>query len=645
MDIPALLLIAGILVGLTLPGYALLRGLRLPPVVALGAAPAILAGVLTPLTVLLRGAPATGDGWMMTAWAVAGAVTIIGGILWWWAPARTSPDSRVLSWTVIAVVVLACAITADQMADGIGGLDVPLQRRDSVSHYNAIAGIFNEWGTVHPLETRGWMIGARGDVSYYPSTFHAIAAAIPVAYGVIAGNALAAVCVLIWIIGLTCLARVALPGYPGAWVATPLITLVTFSFPFIPFFRQGQWPYGMALALAPGVLALVLYSLRNRSLMGWLATGAGLVGIVGVHPSGVVVIGVMLGAVAFLEVTERAVFRSKQREWVPLPAAILILIVAVGVFVAASLSPSVIAMGSFPRPQTPSPELIVAMATFGHVSVTEAFPIAPAYGMLVLVILGLVLLFVYRPARPFAVSWLVFFAVLLLTPMTGLLADVSGAVWYGDPERILGVLTLFTTMAAALAVGWIGEQIAPHLNADRDVTRLGISTLVVVLAMSMTWMDRVNTRSNVLIRGNYHPSDTSPYFVGAPAWTEDDERFWSVAAAIVGNEGVMTDSASGGVLLPAMANIRAVPAVTTMESMLDHGVEAAWNLREMRPIEPDSAACVFFAENDIRWVYVDFADNTRFDGSHYRSDRLEPHGELALDDGTRQLWRIDACRN
>lgn len=651
MDAPASLLVAGTLVGLLLPGYLLLRGLRIPPIVALGAAPAMLAGALTPLTIRLTGSLATGDGWAVTAWAVAGVMALVGLILWALSPRLAAAErepSRLLMGVALGALVLSCLITTYQVLDGMGGLDVPLQRRDSVSHYNAIAGIFNEWGTVHPLETRGWMVGATGSVSFYPSTFHALAAAIPVSQAVVAGNVLAIVTTLVWIIGLTSLARVLFPGHPGAWIAAPLLTLATLSFPFIPMFRQGQWPFGLALALTPGLLALLVHSVRSRSIPGGLAFLLGLAGVISAHPSGVAVFAAAVFAAALVELIERAASarsgRVRRRPVMPLIVALIIVVGAVAASVIASRVPSVISMGSYSRPQTPALDLTGAMVSFGHLNVNEPFPIIPALGLMVLLIVGSAVA-VRHPSRAFFLAGLVFFVFLLLTPLEATIADVTGAVWYGDPERILAVLSMFTSLAAALGAGWLAERIVPRVSGDREVVRGGVSLLIVALALSITWLDRHHARADVIVRGNYQASFTSPYFVGGPAWNEGDSEFWEMAAGMVGDEAVMTDSASGGVLLPAMVNVRAVPAVTTFSSMPPHGQEAAWMLRDPDPLPADSAACVFLHENDIRWIYLQHARDTRFAASHFRSTLVSPHGELVKKDGPRELWRIDDCWN
>lgn len=647
MDVSAWLLIAGTLLGFALPGYLLLRGLRVPPIVALGAAPTILAGVLTPLTIRLPRGLSTGDGWAMTVWVVGGALAILGLLLWWRSPALAEDKregSRLLMGIALGAMVVASIVTVYQVLGGMGSLDVPLQRRDSVSHYNAIAGITNEWGTVHPLETRGWMIGATGSVSFYPSLFHALAATIPVSQAVTAGNVVAIVCAVVWIVGLTSLARVLLPAFPGAWIAAPLFTLLTLSFPLIPLFRHGQWPFALSLALTPGLLALLIYSARTRSISGWLAVLVGVAGVVGAHPSGISVFAVFIAAWALVEIVERVVSRHTEREpRMPLLLAIAIALGAVAAYVIAARIPSVISMGSYSRPQTPALELSEAMVEFSHFNVNEPFPIAPAYGLVPLLILGSVILFMYRPSRVFAATGAIFFVFLLLTPMAGTVAAVTGAFWYGDPERILGALTLFTVIAAALGTGWLAEKLIRFVRAEEGAARAGVSLLIIALAMSINWMERSHVRSDVLVAGNYQPSFWSPYFVGGPAWTYRDADFWDEAAPIVGDDGVMTDSASGGVLLPAMENVRAVPAVTSFASMPAHGEEAGWGLRSPDPLDPDSAACVFMHENDIRWVYLERSKNTRFADSHYRSHLIEPHGVLELKHGPRELWRIDDC--
>lgn len=645
-----MLLVLATLAGLSLPGYLILRGLRIPPVVALSAAPAILAGVLAALSVILPGSLTTGRDWATTAWIAAGVLSAVGVLLWLLSP-RLAPDrrepSRLFIGIALGAAALACIITAHQVLEGMGALDVPLQRRDSVFHYNAIAGIFNGWGSANPLELQGWMLGSAGTSSFYPSTFHAVAATIPVAHGVVAGNLLAVVCCLVWVIGLTGLARVAFPSFPGAWAAAPLLSLVAISFPLIPMFRQGQWPFGLSLALTPGLLALLMYSARTRSIPGLLAFCVGLAGSVGAHPSGIAVFALVTLGAAMLEIGERALAAVRREDRaearMALPLAIVLAFGAAGAYVVLDRSETILRMGTFARPQTPAPELVQSLLTFSHVSVNEPFGIAPAIGMIPLLIAGTALMVIYRPSRPLFVAASMLLVTLLLTPTNLRVAHVTGALWYGDPERILGVLTLFTLLAAALGVGWLAEKIAPRVRGDRDTVRMGVSLLIVALALSITWIDRSQVRSGIIAAGNYHPSETSPHFVGGPAWTADDSRFWESAAELVGTDGVMTDSASGGVLLPAMVNVRAVPAITTLDSMPGPGREAAWGLRDPQPL--GETACLFLEDNTIRWVYLEKATNTRFAGSHFRSDLMAPHGELVVKDGPRELWRIDDCRN
>lgn len=649
MELASWTLVALSLLILVGPGYVVARGLRLPPAVAIGAAPLVAVGVVTALSLVLPANLGSGQPWSVTLFVTLLVLTI-GGAFFWWKHRETveREHSWVLTVAVIGSTMIALLITGWQIRNGMGDLSVPLQRRDALFHYNAIAGILNGWGTVDPLHSTGWMFGREGSAGYYPSAYYGLAAVLPGSSGVLAGNATAIAAVFVWIIGMVSLARVVLPKLPGAWIATPLLTVVAISFPLVPFFRHGQWPFALSLALLPGLIAVSLHVLPTKSRLGLVGIAFGFVAIAGAHPSGLVLPGILALVVVALQVLTALVAiarkqKSVQEIAVPLALSASFLAVAAGVILVASGNERLLAMGAYPRDQTPAIVLLKSLLGWGHVDPFEPYPVFNSTLLFAITILGFIVLAYFTLSRYLLITGLILTGILVLTSSTSSLSDFLGAVWYGDPERITATIAPIIILAGAAAIGAAGAVLARYISAREDLLTAATAAVLVALVVVPVWVHRTDVRTNIVLAENYYPNTANKYMVGGPVWTEADVDIWNEWARIVGDDTVFGDPATGSVFLPALKNIRTVPATSSMEDLPPEGLEAARGIRGEADLSEGSPGCQFIIENNIHWVVVEPSMGTRFRNRFFTAAFVDRTSEIVALEGEQGLWRIEAC--
>lgn len=649
--LPAGLVFGLILVLLLGPGYVLARGLRIPPIIALAVAPSLILAAATVASVTVPSSLASGTPWVYTLWGIALVVTLLGAWLWIRSPKLAGEDrERDRRWTGLAWAVTAGAIGVSwvQVLTALGDPRTPLQRRDSVFHVNAIAGIRHDWATVHPVGVSDWMTGTEG--AFYPSGLYAIGAAIPTDETVVTGNYLTIAAIGIWIIGMFALAKAIFPDSVAAWCIAPILTTITISYPIIPFYRHGQWPFGLSLALVPGVLALLIYVLRRRQWRALLASVIALVGIAGAHPSSAAFPIVLLAACALLTLlggmlSGRVKDAIGYRPWMSTKEAAAVLAAVALLVAVASTSSQLRSMGAFERAQTPFGPLIGAVLNWSHVDPFEAMTYLGSTAFVIVTIAGFVTLLLRPGTRPFFVLSLVFGAILALSPQFSFLAHFTGSLWYGDPERMLANMTLLTivtvTSLGATLGNWITQVIAP----SRPVAAQAVSVVLAVLLVAQVWTVRSDVRENRLTGENYHPTPYTRDAVGAAAWSEGDADVWKRWSEHVGDDTIFTEPASGGMLLPAMFGLRTMPGTASFDNLQAAGRDTSQALTSGTPMEVSSPECSFIRQNNIRWIYVDqsYAGFTRFGHTHFTVEDVAANSEKVEQDGERSLWRITAC--
>jgi len=108
------------------------------------------------------------------------------------------------------------------------------------------------------------MWGQPAPSRYYPAIWHSIAAVTPLTGSIpAAANLLIFVLTGVWLLGIAALAREVFPHRPEVSLLAPILALATGVFPTGAFGLFAQYPYGAAVAIIPGALALA-YPLFHR---------------------------------------------------------------------------------------------------------------------------------------------------------------------------------------------------------------------------------------------------------------------------------------------------------------------------------------------------------------------------------------------
>lgn len=186
-------------------------------------------------------------------------------------PSRSGPALKLrnpLAADLIALVgaLMGAAILGNVIAQEIGYPNRLFQSFwDAVFHQNSIQfirdfGNASSFGGLAPMWARG-----SSPTAYYPAIWHSIVAIAPWTKTIPAATNSATLAVVgIWALGIAALARVTFPKHPEIAAIAPLLAAGFGLFPTRTLGFHQQLPYGTALALTPGALALLYVATRWR---------------------------------------------------------------------------------------------------------------------------------------------------------------------------------------------------------------------------------------------------------------------------------------------------------------------------------------------------------------------------------------------
>lgn len=481
-----------------LPGLLVLLPLKPGWPAATALSPAIT------LLIFLAGsflADAVGVPWNAASAAVTALPPILAG---WLAGRRFSFSTPLppagLGWpATIAVgagVAIGSAVTCLALLRGIGDPATASQGWDPIFHLNVLrwiqeSGSATPWG-VAPI------FGA-GPPTYYPAGWHSAVALVP--GGVTEAANLSSIVIggMIWPIGLAFLASVVLPRHPAAWALTPLIAASFVSFPFSQLLRSGQWPNGLATALVPATLAVMVLLLRRLTpeqragtparehVLLAIILAALLGGCVAAHPSAIFATAVAALPFVAARLLSILVRGARRRPWraVAAAAAVVAVVAACAMLANSRLLTGVMAYRRAVRAEVPD-SLHLALfdlPRFPALSPPAADDFNLAVGLLA--ILGAAVAVFVREARPLAISWLAFVALYVLAagPENGL-RWLTG-FWYKDTQRIAPFIAMTGSLLAALAIAVparaASRAVSARLSSGRTGGRWPVSAILVAL--------------------------------------------------------------------------------------------------------------------------------------------------------------------
>ncbi|SHN85079.1 hypothetical protein SAMN05660350_03702 [Geodermatophilus obscurus] len=432
---------------------------------ALGAAPVFtsalfLVAMLVSSVTGLRWTPAN------AAWATAPVILLVLLVLIVGRRRRGGPppvegggsSSEDLAWSLAtaAGLVLATGIAWWTVVGGTDGLQDPNQGFDALFHVNAVQ-VITSTGEVHPAVT-GEVNGYLAGTSSYPDAFHALASLVAQLGGgtVPAINALVACIVLIAGLGLVALLRCV--GLVREAVFAPAILAATTGYPTDLIWRGPIWVFAFGIAVVPSFLAVLLIAVDRRRPLLTLLLGGSAAGLALIHPSAALSAGIF--AVSFVAARWWADRSRVARDLVVLvPAGVLAAAVILPLIGQAVLNTGGGTAVDWPVAQTPG-EAIGELLSYNY---ENSFP---QVWLAVPALIGLVVGLRRAAMRWWLVGGLAFVGLCAMAAAyDNRLTELVTAPWWNDRYRFEGLVFLSLSVAGAIGVVWLGDQLTGVLRA------------------------------------------------------------------------------------------------------------------------------------------------------------------------------------
>lgn len=547
--------------------------------------------------------------------AVTALLLFIGAFRWWRAPGNDQRSRNVLTTVAGAIVLLVgIAIGLRTWFSGLGGsLATVPQEHDTIVHTELVSYIMRTGhGAIWQLLPVDFLSGA--PVSFYPPGMHLLAAATGQLLGDDAIRGLNGVTIALLVVGLALstaalahvTARHARVGGPLAVVAGGVGALVAVGMnaPTITMAAQGGvLPNAAAMALTPGFIAVVL-SVRPRQWSAVPVIAVGVAGLVALHPSAVMSVGVSTAAWWIGDLLTRGGWARLRGQLLP-----LVLAGVAGVVVASPMLIKLVGQAGktsgFP-PDVAAVPFATALERAAGLGFTgylpEYGPYVQAAAFVLAVLAGGVLLLTRRAYGLLLASslWIAITVAMWVSPGAGFEAAITG-FFYNSMLRVRSHLYLFVPVIIAVGAVVFATYVAAFLRR-RTSLRLpaaGVAAaLVVVFAASYAL---VPARGYMNVNAHYlasRYSDSTLDRVGP-----DDEAAFDFLDGRVGpGERVMNSANDGSTYLYVE---KGIPVVNTI-AMGFHQVPYTYQLlQRFNRYETDADIRAKILDLNITWVLVD----------------------------------------
>lgn len=656
-------------VALTLfPGWQVARAWGIRGLTAIGAAPALLLGLVGPGTVIAGALGIRwgwGDlllgpaGWLWVTGVLLGALlTRFGGR----SRDRARPGgagsvltppalSRRDTWLVAGAVGFSGLMTVLPALIGTRGPQSPPQASDAVFHLSAVAFMRQE-GNASPLGGLASMYD--GAVGYYPTGWHALAVLLP-GNVVVGANVLVLIAAgLIWPLGMAALLREVLGRMRSSTKAADGVVLavgtaLSGSVVSLVLLLTSTWPYALSLAVLPGALALIVRACvpgkagpAARASALAMAGLAG-IGVVTAHGAGLFNLAVLGGPVVLASLAPfltRWWRRGGTRRAALLGGAVgAVSVVAVGAWVMRSSLASVMA---YPRPGGNLPETTWAILT-DH-------PLLATYTPWYLgnaVVTGLALLGAVSAWRtPGLRRWcvgtgLAIVLILLASGPQWPLRALAGP-WYTQRARIMPLITIGVLVLAAWGVAEAQRRSWGRRAGALARRNVPACLLLASLVLAPAWRWSLKTE---ILRSVHDPSRI---VYGTMLSDEELALIRRAPSTLPTDAVVLGNPSNGSAYLWSVAGVRVVYPSRPEPPAQDLG----WLGRHLHEIGSNPRVCSILKQRGVHYYYT---DSTVPDGATGGGreplwgpdlDRL-PHKYLEqidrTPDGKVALWRITAC--
>lgn len=581
-----------------------------------------------------------GIGWSPLSWGIAALllVAVTWAISWGLGRRIPSSSSSGRRWILPVALALGIVIAIWRLVGYISDPSGISQTNDAVFHMNAIRFIL-ETSDASSMHVNA-VIGGQ---SFYPAAWHGVVSLIVMITGAeipVTANIVSVVIgAFIWPLGITWLART-LTGSDSVAGYTAVLSSALQTFPLLMFQWGVLFPNALSIALIPAGVALVM-SLPRWSVGAkpWQAVVRGALLIL-------VTMGALLlsqpaailpwAAISVMWLTFRlgALAASIGRGWATaLGLTAWFVLVGAWLFLANGTS------GSHWPPFRGKLEVVLDVLLNGHVLVPFAF------GISVLMIIGLVIAVRDSRLRWFAFAWLGISLLYVMVAAIGnpFVRDQILGVWYADPYRIAALAPIVVIPLAAIGVDGLARAIArsihrpPETTAARLLALGGTTVFMIVLVLLRP------VAMPAVLEGTYDRE--SRYLAMADAYLNPDERALLEAlddlvdadARIIGNPS--TGTAFGYFL----SGLDVYPRTWSPPT------SDAWTIlaAELRDVAEDPEVCdALAAYGDPEYV-LDFGIGEQAPGRYEMPGMTEFAGqdgfEFVAQEGEVSLWRITAC--
>lgn len=570
----------------------------------------------------------------------------------------TRTSSRFLWGTTFGVIVVLNAVIMWWRSFGAFPPEQPPQQNDALYHNSGVWSILHS-GDASPLEAFTRMYGPAPVPVVYPNVFHQFVALIAEPDTVIASTKifLFGICV-VWLVGVAGLSRAALPTVRWApWIA---ICLAQFhpSFPVYLMNRVTIWPNTLGIALLPGLLAVIIVTVRRLHarpqralreiappLLIILPAGAGLAGA---YPSVYFATVVVLGGLAI-----GAAHMLPASRWLPNGAWMRGVVIgapfAVALFAPLLLSPR-LRDGFLEWHDTDPGEPLFTVWSLLMQYPAGGGNLPFRLTLLIYAILttvGAVRALRTGALRSVAMAWLAVFlftvaTVLPLFPLTHVTS-----VWYYGIYRLVPYTLMLSIPLVIRELVLMASAASRALPREVDVTShlgrtgmAGLLTLSMIGAAVLTDVARVRDQNAL-----FAPARTAPTYM---LDQEELAMMQRLPDRVDPGAWVIGTPSSGAAYLPSYVGIDVVYRQNGFGTAIGPGSDGIYLSENFHDIHTDPNICALLEKYGIRYYY---ADVDRIYHQELQSEKTPGLYDVATEigfelidrGGSARVYEITAC--
>lgn len=542
-------------------------------------------------------------------------------------------------WLLPAALVVGAVIGFWRFAAYIEDPASISQTNDAVFHLNALRYILDT-ASASSLDVND-VIGASG---FYPAAWHALASLVVLLTGAsipLAANALSIViAALIWPFGIAWLAR-AVTGSSAVAAYAAVLSGALQAFPLLLLQWGVLYPNALSVALIPASLALVLMlptwagsgTRAGIIVQSVIFTGIAIAALAVAQPTSVLIFGML----CMLRISWWAVTTTTSSAAIRWGSTLVgwIVLALVWAFFSGSTG------GSHWAPFRD--KSVVAIDTL----INGQLMMAPAWGISILMLIGLIAAVRNARWRWFVAAWLAISALYILVATFGIpiVRDGLLGAWYADPYRIVALAPIVVIPLAAIGADALVRLVTARRGPEAEargtapsiiaVAVLTAFMIVLAIARPVAMPDYVENRFEPDPR--YEESDHSYLSIDERDLLETLDTFVEDDARVIGNPstGIGFGYLFSGVdVFPRTWS----PPTTT---------EWATLASSLRDAGSDPAVCSALQTYGSPDYVLDFGPGEAYAGRYEMLGMTDFDGqsgfELVAEVGDASLWRITAC--